>query len=69
MVLPRCRSSSSERLLFSVQLEFVDESMDESKKIIGNMARRVATNRCILAGIILLLLGACALIIYLSWFP
>ena len=50
------------------KLEFVDETMDDSKRIIRNMARRVATNRCILALIILMLLGAIALIIWLSWF-
>lgn len=42
--------------------------MDDSKRIIRNMARRVATNRCILALIILMLLGAIALIIWMSWF-
>lgn len=49
------------------KLEFVDETMDDSRRIIRNMARRVATNRCILAVIILLLLGAIGLILYLSW--
>lgn len=50
------------------KLEFVDETMDDSKRIIRNMARRVATNRCILALIILMLLAAIALIIWISWF-
>jgi hypothetical protein len=41
--------------------------MDQSRRTIGDMARRVATNKLILILIIIILLGVIGFILYWSW--
>jgi len=45
----------------------IDDNMTRSRKILGAMSRRIATNKIILAFIILLLLIGNGLIIYFKW--
>eukprot|EP00026_Physarum_polycephalum_P015451 Phypoly_transcript_16141.p1 GENE.Phypoly_transcript_16141~~Phypoly_transcript_16141.p1 ORF type:complete len:222 (+),score=32.78 Phypoly_transcript_16141:105-770(+) len=49
------------------KLDEVDDHVRTSRTILTGMARRVATNKMILAFIILMLLAAIGLIIYLKW--
>jgi len=49
------------------KLDEVDDHVKTSRTILTGMARRVATNKLILAFIILLLVGAIALIVYMKW--
>ncbi|EGG21614.1 v-SNARE family protein [Cavenderia fasciculata] len=49
------------------KLHETDENVKSARKVIGSMARRVATNKVILTFIIILLLGIIALIICLKW--
>jgi len=51
----------------SNRLDEVDDNVKTSRTILTGMARRVATNKLILALIIVLLIGAIALIIYMKW--
>jgi len=46
----------------------VNEQLGHAKRIMRTMARRVVTNKLIMAAIILVLLGALGLIVYLKWF-
>jgi vesicle transport through interaction with t-SNAREs protein 1 len=48
-------------------LDEVDDHVRTSRTILTGMARRVATNKMILAFIILLLVAAIGSIIYLKW--
>ena len=41
--------------------------MRRSQSILGKMARRAATSRLVLTGVIIVLLGAIVLVIYLRW--
>jgi len=49
------------------KLDDVNDNMKQSKTILSGMARRVATNKVILAIIILLLMGIIGMIVYLKW--
>eukprot|EP01091_Cochliopodium_minus_P006118 TRINITY_DN15999_c0_g1_i1.p1 TRINITY_DN15999_c0_g1~~TRINITY_DN15999_c0_g1_i1.p1 ORF type:complete len:215 (-),score=60.07 TRINITY_DN15999_c0_g1_i1:84-728(-) len=48
-------------------LDRIDDNMGKSRRILGNMARRVATNKCILLFIVLCELAAIGAILYLNW--
>jgi len=48
-------------------LQQIDDNMTKSRKILSAMTRRIATNKMILAFIILLLLGGNVMIIYFKW--
>jgi len=48
-------------------LDSIDDNMKDARSIVINMTRRVATNKMILAIIILLLLGVIGLILFLRW--
>jgi len=48
-------------------LDHIDDNMTRSRKILSSMTRRIATNKLILAFIILILLAANGLIIYFKW--
>jgi len=48
-------------------LDSIDDNMRDARSIVLNMTRRVATNKMILAVIILLLLGVIGLILFLRW--
>eukprot|EP01113_Clastostelium_recurvatum_P006658 TRINITY_DN1302_c0_g1_i1.p1 TRINITY_DN1302_c0_g1~~TRINITY_DN1302_c0_g1_i1.p1 ORF type:complete len:220 (+),score=61.68 TRINITY_DN1302_c0_g1_i1:95-754(+) len=50
------------------RLDQVDDNMKRARTVMTGMARRVATNKLILALIILVLLGTNGLVIYLRWF-
>jgi len=50
------------------RLQGINDKLNRSSVIISGMARRVATNKLIMAVIVLVLLGAIALIIWLKWF-
>jgi vesicle transport through interaction with t-SNAREs protein 1 len=50
------------------RLRGINDKISRSSKIISGMARRVATNKLIMALIVLVLLGAIVLIIWLKWF-
>lgn len=49
------------------KLDDVNDDMKHSRSILSGMARRVATNKLILAVIILMLMGIIGIIIYLKW--
>ncbi len=49
------------------KLSYVDENVQDTRRIVKNMARRVVTNKLILAAIILVLLAAIGLVVYFSW--
>jgi vesicle transport through interaction with t-SNAREs 1 len=49
------------------KLGFVDENVEDSRRILKNMARRVVTNKLILAAIIFILLVAIGLVLYFDW--
>lgn len=46
----------------------INSKLAQSSRILSAMARRVATNKLIMAGIVIVLVGAIALIIWLKWF-
>ena len=48
-------------------LYVIDDNMGKSRKIIMNMTRRVATNKCILVFIMLCLLGAIGFTVWFRW--
>jgi len=50
------------------RLSEINDKLSQSSKIISGMARRVATNKLIMAVIVLVLIGAMGLIIWLKWF-
>jgi len=50
------------------KLQGINDKITSSSKIISGMARRVATNKLIMAVIVLVLLGAISLIVWLKWF-
>jgi len=50
------------------KLRGVNENLGKATKVMRTMARRVVTNKLIMALIILVLLGAVILIVYLKWF-
>lgn len=50
------------------RLDDINDKITRSTRIVGAMARRVATNKLIMAVIVLVLLGAIGLIIWLKWF-
>jgi len=50
------------------KLRGVNENLGKATKLMRTMARRVVTNKLIMALIILVLLGAVVLIVYLKWF-
>jgi len=50
------------------KLKGINDKLTRSSKIISGMARRVATNKLIMAVIVLVLLGAISLIVWLKWF-
>jgi len=50
------------------RLRGINDKITRSGRILSGMARRVATNKLIMALIVLVLLGAIALIIWLKWF-
>jgi len=49
------------------RLDGVGDNMKQSRTILTGMARRVATNKLILAIIILLLMGTIGMIVYMKW--
>ena len=49
-------------------LSEVDDHMRESKSVLGSMARRAATSRIVLVGLIVLLLVGIGLVVWLRWF-
>jgi len=49
------------------RLDNVNDDMKQSRSILSGMARRVATNKLILAIIIVMLMGIIGMIIYLKW--
>jgi len=50
------------------RLQTINDRLTRSSRIISGMARRVATNKLIMAIIVIVLLGAIALIVWLKWF-
>jgi len=50
------------------RLDEINDKLSRSSRILTAMARRVVTNKLIMAVIILVLMGAIALIIWLKWF-
>lgn len=50
------------------RLDTINDRLTRSSRILSSMARRVATNKLIMAVIVLVLLGAIGLIIWLKWF-
>jgi len=46
----------------------INSKLAQSSRILSAMARRVATNKLIMAAIVLVLVGAIALIVWLKWF-
>jgi len=50
------------------RLETINDQLSRSSKILTSMARRVVTNKLIMAVITVVLLGAIALVVYLKWF-
>jgi vesicle transport through interaction with t-SNAREs protein 1 len=51
------------------KLVFADERVDDTRRTLRNMSRRVVTNKLMLIAIILILLGGIALVLYLDWRP
>jgi len=49
------------------KLDNVNDDMKQSRSILSGMARRVATNKLILAIIIVMLMGIIGMIIYMKW--
>jgi len=50
------------------RLDDINDKLARSSKILSAMARRVATNKLIMAVIVIVLLGAIGLIVWLKWF-
>jgi len=51
------------------KLIFADERVDDTRRTLRNMSRRVVTNKLMLAAIILVLLAGIGLVMYLDWRP
>jgi len=48
-------------------LSTIDDNVTKGRRILSSMSRRIATNKLILAFIILILLAANGLVIYFKW--
>lgn len=49
-------------------LYVIDDNMSKTRRMILNMTRKAATNKCILAFIILLLLASIGFVVWFRWF-
>jgi len=50
------------------RLDTINDQLSRSTKVLSAMARRMVTNKLIMAVIVIVLLGAIALVVWLKWF-